>query len=61
MHDDSENWKQEIHSLKNDLKNMQQQQQNMQQQQQEIIKHYELQMHQLKTRDTNSILNSIVT
>ena len=53
MHDDSENWKQEMKSMKNELKNMQQQQQ-------EIIKHNELEMHDLKARDKNSIHNSIV-
>ena len=34
---------------------------NMQQQQQEIIKRNELEMNNLKARDTNSIPNSIVT
>ena len=53
MHDDSENWKQEMKSMKDEMKNMQQQQQ-------QIIQRYELEIHNLKARDTNSILYRIV-
>ena len=46
MHDDSENWKQEIKSLKNEI----------QQQQEKITKQNELEIKSLKTGDINKLL-----